>query len=376
MKIRGLLLLLTALALVASSCSLEAISEVGEEDPRGDRKENPPVEFNQSDEPASGSDLADVIDEVLPSVVNIRVESLQFDPLTGPQEVQGQGSGVVIEEEGIIITNAHVVQDSTEVSVVFNDEHGRMEGKVLGVAPEKDIAVVRVEAGDLEAIQLGKSESLRLGDDVVALGFPLGLGGPTVTKGIVSALDRNIDVNGGGGGSARLEKLIQTDAAINPGNSGGALIDVSGRLIGINTAAAQAGAAENIGFAIPVDAALPIAEEIINEPPEERAWLGVQIQSIESSAVASQTGLDPDARGALVIGVFPDSAAGTAGIEEGDLIVEVGDRDVRSADDLTAALTKFDPRETIDVVVVRDGEEVTLEAELDQRPASIPVPEE
>ena len=373
MRTRLLPILLTTFALTAASCSLEAVSDVAEdEEPRAVASA---LDVTQSDQPPPPSELADVIDKVLPKVVNIRVEALQFDPLTGPETVQGQGSGVIIDDSGIIITNAHVVQDSTEVTVVFNDDHGRMEGRVLGVAPEKDVAVVKVDADDLDAVEIGKSSSLRLGHDVIALGFPLGLGGPTVTKGIVSALDRNISVNGGPS-SGRLEGLIQTDAAINPGNSGGALIDESGRLVGINTAAAQAGAAENVGFAIPIDGAIPIAEEIVSEPPEKRAWLGVQIRSVESAATAAQLELDPDTRGALVSGVFPDSAAEAAGIEQGDVIVMIDDIEVRSAEDLTKALTEFDPDQSVDVVVLRDGQETTLEAELDQRPASIPVPED
>lgn len=368
-------LLLSALVgLLLGGCSIQAITGDETRSDRAATQEDPrtPIILPTPTALPVASELADTIEAVLPAVVNIRVESLSFDPLSGAQTVRGQGSGVVIDPAGLILTNAHVVQDSTKVTVVFNDEHGRMDGEVLGVAPERDLAVVQVEADDLTSVELGRSSGLRLGHEVVAIGFPLGLGGPTVTKGIVSALDRNIDVNGGA--QERLEGLIQTDAAINPGNSGGPLVDLGGRLVGINTAAAQAGSAENVGFAIPVDAAVPVAQEILSEPPERRAWLGVQIQSIESSAAASQVGLDPDARGALIVGLFPDGAAAAAGIEEGDLIVELGDVEIGSADDLTEALTRFDPGDRVEVLVRRGGQDVALEAQLDQRPSSIPVP--
>lgn len=323
------------------------------------------------------SELADVIDEVLPAVVNIRASTVQFDPLGNPDEIGGQGSGVVIDPEGIILTNNHVVANATKVDVVFDENDiGKLEGTVLGTVPEKDIAVVQVEfKEELPSITIGDSSSLRLGDDVIAIGFPLGLGGSTVTKGIVSALDRNIEVGGDpGGGASQLEGLLQTDAAINPGNSGGALIDASGQLIGINTAAAQAGTAENIGFAIPIDAVIPVAEEIIKEPPEMRAWLGISVQSVASAAVAQQLGLDPGARGAFVGGVFPGSPAEDAGMDQGDLIIDVGGEKVDSGDALTAALTKFDPGDIVDVVVIRDGGEETFEVELGQRPVTIEPP--
>ena len=366
-----------AALLTLSSCSLE---NVGLGEASGTPAPRPSVDIDAaSGSEAPHSPLADVIDEVLPAVVNIRASTVQFDPLGNPDEVGGQGSGVVIDPEGIILTNNHVVSGATEVDVIFNDEEiGRLEGTVLGTFPERDIAVVQVDSEDpLPSVEIGDSGSLRLGDDVVAIGFPLGLGGPTVTKGIVSAVDRNIELGSEGVGNepAELEGLLQTDAAINPGNSGGALIDTAGQLVGINTAAARAGSAENIGFAIPIDAAIPVAEEILAEPPEQRAWLGISVQSVASSAVAQQLGLDPDARGAFVGGVFPGSPAEEAGMEQGDLIIDVGGEEVDSGDALTEALTQFDPGEIVDVVVIRDGDERTLEVELGQRPVTIEPPE-
>ena len=377
MRRTSLATLCLAALLALSSCSLD---NVGLGEASTTPAPRPSVDIGASSgSEAPHSPLADVIDEVLPAVVNIRASTVQFDPLGNPDEVGGQGSGVVIASEGIILTNNHVVSGATEVDVIFNDEEiGRLEGTVLGTFPERDIAVVQVDSEDpLPSVEIGDSGSLRLGDDVIAIGFPLGLGGPTVTKGIVSAVDRNIELGSEGVGNepAELEGLLQTDAAINPGNSGGALIDTAGQLVGINTAAARAGSAENIGFAIPIDAAIPVAEEILAEPPEQRAWLGISVQSVASSAVAQQLGLDPDARGAFVGGVFPGSPAEEAGMEQGDLIIDVGGEEVDSGDALTEALTRFDPGEIVDVVVIRDGEEEAFEVELGQRPVTIEPPE-
>jgi len=365
---RKIMNVLLCCALLLGGCSAIAEGEGAAEGPA------PDITLDQSDQAAPTSPLADVIEEILPAVVNVRVTSVGFDPSGGAQEGRGEGSGVVIDEKGIILTNNHVVSGATEVEIVFNDDHPSMTGEVLGTLPEKDIAVVRVEADDLTAIEIGNSSSLRLGDEVVAIGFPLGLGGPTVTKGIVSAKERDIDI--GGAEAESLEDLLQTDAAINPGNSGGALVDLSGRLVGINTAAAQAGAAENVGFAIPVDDAIPLAQEILSEPPERRAWLGVQIDTVGSSAIAAQLGLDPDVRGALVTGLYPDSPADRGGVEQGDVITDLGGFGLESVEDLTTSLTEFDPGERIEVTVVRGDETIVVDVELDQRPATIPLPEE
>lgn len=374
-----ILSLVTLVLLGAGACSLQNVG-LGDETPRP-QADSSSIEIDDSSaEESPHSELADVIDEVLPAVVNIRASTVQFDPLGNPDEVGGQGSGVVIDPQGIILTNHHVVAGATEVEVVFNDEEvGTLEGTVIGTVPEKDIAVVQVEPEEeLPSVQIGDSSSLRLGDEVVAIGFPLGLGGPTVTAGIVSAIDRNIEIGGdpiAGSDASELEGLLQTDAAINPGNSGGALIDVAGQLIGINTAAARAGSAENIGFAIPIDSAVPIVQEILDEPPEQRAWLGISVQSVASAAVAQQLGLDPDARGAMVAGVFPDSPAEDGGLEQADLIIDVGGEEVDSGDALTAALTEFDPGEVVPITVLRDGSEEVVEVELGQRPVTIEPPE-
>ena len=363
---RRLAAALAALALVAPACSFGAAAKTR----APQQPEAEPVDLRQSAEPPPASNVAETIEEVLPSVVNVRVTAVAPDPFGGTQEARGEGSGVIIDDNGTILTNNHVIAGAVDVTVAFTDDREPVDGVVVGRVPERDLAVIKIDAEGVDAIELGRSSSLELGTDVVAIGFPLGLGGATVTKGIISGLNRSIEVGDGDtGGVERLQSLLQTDAAINPGNSGGALVDLNGRLVGINTAAAQAGSAENIGFAIPVDDALPVVEEILSEPAEERAWLGVQIGDLEPD-VALELGLDPDVEGALVVGTFPDTPAEEAGLEEGDVIVAVDGEAIASSGDLTSALADHDPGEEVSLRVVSADGVRTVDVELAQRPAT------
>jgi S1-C subfamily serine protease len=334
---------------------------VATSDPQGDGA--PPIDLDQSNESPPPSDTAEVVEEVLPSVVNVRVTSVQFDPFGDEQEGQGQGSGVVLDADGIIVTNFHVVSGAVEVEVRMADGRS-MDGRVVGAVPESDLALIQVDADDLTPIDLGTSENMRLGDDVIAIGFPLGLGGPTVTKGILSAVDRTIQTVE----NQTFTDMLQTDAAINPGNSGGPLVDTSGRLIGINSAAAGAATAENVGFAIPIDEALPVIEQILSEPAEERAWLGVQVLEL-TPQVADQLDLDIT-EGALVAGAFEGSPADEAGIGEGDVIVSVDDQAIAGSNELIETLGNFDPGDEVRLRVVGDEGERTVTVELAQRPLS------
>jgi putative serine protease PepD len=300
------------------------------------------------------ADRADVVEQVLASVVSITVQNAFGGG--------GQGSGVVIDSNGTILTNNHVVEGAANVSVTFNDDqHGEMQGTVVGTDPAHDLAVVKVDATDLTAIHIGRSSELRLGDDLIAIGFPLGLaGGPTVTSGIVSGLNRDIQVEQG----SELKDLIQTDAAINPGNSGGALVDADGNLVGINSAAAQAGFAENVGFAIAIDEAMPIAQDILSggggqQQAEDRAWMGVSV------------GDAPDG-GAFIGSIVPESPAAEAGLQAGDVILKVGDTDVQTSSDLTDALADHKPGDTVTVTVRSSGgDERTVDVTLGTRPITL-----
>ena len=291
--------------------------------------------------PDRAGSLAEAVARVLPSVVNVRTETFGGG--------RGEGSGVVLDRRGVILTNNHVVEGTTRVTVVFNDKRHKspMAGTVIGTAPERDLAVIRVRATDLVPLALARSSSLRLGDAVFAVGFPLGLGGPTVTSGIISGLDRTID-----GENGKLTGLLQTDAAINPGNSGGPLVDRSGRLLGINTAGVRLADAENISFAIAIDEALPVIDRIRKEPPSSKAWLGIAYSSVDSESAAVQLGLDGSVRGAAVTVVYPGGPAAKADLAVGDVIIVADDRPVDSAADLSAVIADRDPGDELDLEVI------------------------
>ena len=307
-----------------------------------------------------GQSVADMVERILPSVVNVRTTSFGGG--------SGEGSGVVLDRDGIIVTNNHVVEGTTRVNVAFNDASGRtLRGEVIGVAPERDLAVIRVQATDLVPIRLGRSAALRLGDPVVAIGYPLNLGGPTVTRGIVSGLDRTVEP----AGSARLEGLLQTDAAINPGNSGGPLVDLAGRLVGINTAVARQQDAENIGFAIAIEEALPVIERI-KRPTAARVWFGVAVGSVESDAAAVRLGLDPSVRGVVVSSVYDGQPAAQAGIVVGDVIVAIDGTPLRSAAEFEDALAEHEAGEELELELVDAAGPRLVTVRLVKRPASLP----
>lgn len=362
-----------SLALIASACSTTrgggaaATSTTTAASPSASAS----LDLTQSDFTPQHSSTAEIIQRALPSVVNVRVTALSQDFFGGSHEAKAEGSGVVIDKNGTILTNNHVVAGALNVTVVFNDDHDKMEGTVVGTDPDRDLAVIHVDAHDLTPITLGRSDDLQLGDSVVAIGFPLGLGGPTVTKGIVSGLDREISVQRENGTNEHLVGLLQTDAAINPGNSGGALIDSAGQLVGINTAAAQASSAENVGFAIAIDEGLPVIREILSKPAEKRAWLGGEFDDIASSLDALRAGLPQDARGALFVTVFDGSPADDAGLKEGDLVEAIGDHTIASLDDLTSTLADMDPGTKVDVKILRDGHAQTISVTLGTRPPTL-----
>jgi putative serine protease PepD len=319
------------------------------------------------------SNAAQMISRVLPSVVNVRVTEISTDPFGGTQSGRAEGSGVVLSKDGLIVTNAHVVSSATSVRVFFTNGHKPLDGTVLGVDTTHDLAVIKVQANDLEPITIGHSSTLKLVDDVYAIGFPLDLG-PTVTRGVISGLDRTINVQRPDGSTEHLEGLLQTDAAINPGNSGGALVDGAGQLVGINTAGASAGEAENVGFAIAIDGAVPIIHQLGegNSPTEQQSWLGVQVAAdSDREAALSQLGLPTDLRGAIVEGVVPSGPAAGAGMQQGDVIVQLGDASIQSASDLTDALAGQQPGDSVQVRLQSTNGERTITVTLGTRPAGL-----
>jgi serine protease Do len=271
---------------------------------------------------------------------------------------QGLGSGVIVTEDGYILTNNHVVDGADEVKVSLQD--GReLAAKVVGRDPKTDVAVLKVEARSLPAMAMGNSENIEVGDVVLAVGNPFGIG-QTVTMGIVSATGRatlGLDY----------EDFIQTDAAINPGNSGGALVDSDGRLVGINTAIlSRSGGNQGIGFAIPVNLARDVMEALVRDGKVTRGYLGVMIQDV-TPALAKKFGLE-EVRGALVGEVTPKGPAAKAGVESGDVIAKINGREVKDSRQLKLAVARVAPGDTATLTVLRDGKEKTLKVKLDELP--------
>ena len=290
--------------------------------------------------PSTTGSIAAAVQRVLPSVVSVQTSSFGGG--------EGGGSGVIFDRNGLILTNNHVVEGTTSVSVSFQDgKHDALPAEVIGTEPSRDLAVLRVEADDLTPVQLARSSALRLGDPVIAIGFPLDLGGPTVTSGIVSGLDRTIE-----GRNGDLTGLLQTDAAINPGNSGGPLVDRAGRLVGINTAGIRQADTENIGFAIAIDGALPVIARISKGPATSEGWLGIAFSSVDSESTAVQLGLDSSTRGAAVTEVYPGGPGAEADLAVGDVIIAADDVPVRNANALAKAIAAREIGDEIDLEVI------------------------
>ncbi|TSE22450.1 S1C family serine protease [Tepidimonas aquatica] len=274
----------------------------------------------------------------------------------------GLGSGVIVSPAGYILTNNHVVEGADEIVVQLSD--GRQTtAQVIGTDPDTDLAVLRVTLADLPTIVLGRSDTLQVGDRVLAIGNPFGVG-QTVTAGIVSALGRSqLGLN-------TFENFIQTDAAINPGNSGGALVDAEGRLVGINTAIfSRSGGSMGIGFAIPIDTARGVMEAIVRDGSVTRGWIGVEPRPLEPQW-AEHLGLPEGVRGVVVGGVLQDGPAARAGVEPGDVITRVGERAVADVPALLATVAALPPGEPTTLTLWRQGREIKLRVVPGRRPAA------
>ena len=298
----------------------------------------------------SGEGVGAIASAVSPSVALVGV--------SGPQGA-GAGSAVVYREDGYLLTNNHVVEGAQQVTITLPDGTEE-QAEIVGTDPRTDLAVVRVDRTDLPVPQF-ETASPAVGDTAVAIGAPFGLDG-SVTAGIVSALGRSVST-----AEASLVDLIQTDAPINPGNSGGALVDAEGRVMGINTAIlSSTGNNNGIGFAIPITTAISIADQLIADGTVEHAFLGVQATTVDPQ-VAQQYGLEAD-EGAVVAAVSEDSPAAEAGLEQGDIIVAVGDGEVASAADLVGRISALQPGDEVELTVIRGGEELTVNATLAEAP--------
>jgi serine protease Do len=311
-----------------------------------------------------------VVKRVAPAVVNVTSSTLTQDALGGVQPGKGVGTGSIIRSDGVIVTNFHVVEGALNLKVTLPPPDGRsFQARVIGGDSDHDLAVLKIGAKNLPTIPLGNSSKLALGERVVALGYALALpGGPTVTSGIISGLARTVQVQDPSQGITRtLEDALQTDAAINPGNSGGPLVDLGGNVIGINTAGNIG--AENIGFAIAIDAARGIIEQAMAHPNAPAAYLGVSSQTVDPG-FAAQFGLSVD-HGAYVVALAPGGPAQKAGITTGEVIVGFDGKDVTTDDELRDAILARKPGDKVTVVIVRaNGSRTTLTVTLGVRPVN------
>lgn len=319
---------------------------------------------------------ASVIDPALPAVVNISSTKMvkqqnnfpgfsfddplfrqffgdQFDRQSARPEMEREyslGSGVIVNPNGYILTNNHVVSGASDIEV-FTQDKKKFHAKVVGTDPRTDVAVLKIDATHLSSLTVGDSSKLKVGDVVFAVGDPFGIG-ETATMGIVSATGRGL-----GGAIEHYEDFIQTDAAINPGNSGGALLDLHGDLIGINTAIITgdgAGGNQGVGFAIPINMARNVMEQIVDHGRVIRGHLGIAIQSVDAD-MAKAFGLSQGG-GALVAEVTPDSPAAKAGVERGDVILELNGQPVNGPDDLSVHIAETAPGTTVHLRISRNGQ--------------------
>ena len=330
-------------------------------------------EASQASDAARISSYSDAAKRAMPAVVNV-FTSKEFaarpfgdDPLfrrffgdrTRRERAVSLGSGVIVSPDGYILTNNHVVEAADEIELGLAD--GRTAGaRRVGADPESDLAVLKTDLRDLPAITLGSSDDAKVGDVVLAIGNPFGVG-QTVTMGIISALQRSqLGIN-------TFENFVQTDAAINPGNSGGALVDIRGNLIGINTAIySRSGGSLGIGFAIPTSTARHVMEEIISTGGVTRGWLGVEAQDV-SLELSEAFGL-PASKGALIAGVLPRGPAERGGLRRGDILVAIEGKAIDDSSSMLNRIAELKPGSAARLTVLRQNKEVELEVVVGKRP--------
>ena len=348
----------------------------------GWQRQQPGLTIQQAPQPAANAvsvsaSFAPAAQKVIPSVVNVFTQQkvrtpahpALEDPIfryffgdrldERPREVSNLGSGVIVSSNGYILTNHHVVAAADEIQVALANGQ-TLPARVVGADPETDLAVLKIEAGDLPAITFAQLDSLKVGDWVLAVGNPFGVG-QTVTAGIVSALGRtHLGIN-------TFENFIQTDAAINPGNSGGALVDVSGHLVGINSAIySRTGGSQGIGFAIPVSIAHQIMEQIIKSGSVTRGWVGIEVQDITPELAESFNLKNVD--GALIAGVLKGGPADAGGIRPGDILLAVNGNKVSNSASLLNLIAALKPGDVTRLTVARKQQSLDLKIQVGRRP--------
>ena len=331
-----------------------------------------PVHYTNLAASAGPVDFRDAAEQSVPAVVHVMTkfttQQTYYDPFQGffgggngiqvvPQQQEASGSGVIISNDGYIVTNYHVVENADEVSVTLNDKRS-YDAKVIGTDPNTDLAVIKIDEKNLPFIAYGNSDDVKVGEWVLAVGNPFNLTS-TVTAGIVSAKARNINlISSNGSGSGAVESFIQTDAAVNPGNSGGALVNTSGQLIGINSAiASSTGSFAGYSFAIPVNLVRKVVADLMEFGTVERGYLGVNIKDVDANLVKEKN-LDK-LKGVYVEGVIDGGSAADAGIESGDVITQIGDVEVNNVAELQEQVNRFRPGDKVVISYSRGSKEKT-----------------
>jgi S1-C subfamily serine protease len=305
--------------------------------------------------------ILDTIEKVSKSAVNISTIKLVHNFFYQAVPVAGMGTGTILDSKGLILTNNHVVGGAQKINVTSTNNE-MLEGTIVGACAIHDIAVVKVNSNrsQLQAAELGDSDKLRVGQRVYAIGNPFGLaGGPSVTSGVISAINRTIESERG-----LIENLVQTDASINPGNSGGPLVDVTGKVVAINAAIIPF--AKGIGFAIPVNSAIECANEFVNGGEAKRPWLGIVGLTL-TREIARYYDL-PVNRGVLVTRIANGSSAETAGMAEGDIILEISNVETNKIEDLVHEIQIRKIGDVVRILALRDGREHFFELRLSQTP--------
>ena len=323
---------------------------------------------------AAPASYAPAIKKASPAVVNIfttkkMAKSSTDNPtfkyfFNQPQKKRSRmslGSGVIVSKSGYVLTNNHVVEGAKDIVVAFADGR-RIKAKVIGTDPESDLAVIKIEAKDLHPISMVNSDTVEVGEVVLAIGNPFGLT-QTVTQGIVSAVGRdNLGIN-------RFENFIQTDAAINPGNSGGALVNSNGNLVGINSAIfSRSGGNQGVGFAIPANLAKRVMYQLIKNGEVVRGWLGVAIKPLDKKLSKSFFGSN---KGVMIMAVTPRSPAFLGGLRQGDVVLSVDNNVVRDVNDFLRDISRHNPADKVMIKILRNGKKRTLHVVLGKRPKKL-----
>lgn len=365
MKTVKLVALLVVAALLGGTVSLAVFNTMADEAGWVEPAAVPqaqPASYNIRNVTVPTFDFVEVSNAVTPSVVHIKTKTAfderaprdPFDlfgqPYGSERPRMGSGSGVIVSEDGFIVTNNHVVEDASEIQVVLIDKRS-YRAEVVGTDPLTDLAVLKIDAESLNPLQFGNSEQVNVGEWVLAVGNPFNLTS-TVTAGIVSAKARSINLLGGGGA---IESFIQTDAAVNPGNSGGALVSTEGKLVGINTAiASQTGQYAGYSFAVPVNIVKKVVTDILEFGTVQRGYIGVSIRNV-TAELARERELE-SVQGVYVVGLMEAGAAAEAGVTEGDVILAVNDVAVNTVPELQEIIGLYRPGDKVTVTVRRDGD--------------------